>query len=126
MPSISAVPKLDCLTCSLTSSSASVPTSSAVGSAALAEDSSSPLGTDTVPASISTETPIGTIITAVAVFETHMLRNAVASMNPPMTRVALVPIARTVSSAMRRCRFHRCMASAIRKPPMNRKMMSAP
>lgn len=65
-------------------------------------------------------------MTAVAVLETHILRNAVASMKPAITRVALVPIARTVNSAIRRCRFHRCIASAIRNPPMNRKMMSLP
>lgn len=72
----------------------------------------------------STDTPIGSIITVVAVLLTHMLRKPVASMKPPTMRTGDVPTARTVTSAMRRCRPQRCIASAIMKPPMNRRINS--
>ena len=75
---------------------------------------------------VRTETPMGIIITAVAVFDTHMDRKPVAIMNPPTTPPGLVPMARTVTSAILRCRFHRCMARARMNPPMNRKMMLLP
>jgi len=44
---------------------------------------------------------MGVIIIVVAVFETHIERNAVATMNPRMIRLGPVPIARIVRSAMR-------------------------
>ena len=128
MPSISAVPKLEAMTASFTSAlCGSAPSRSASSSAppsvppAGAPESSSSLGS-----SSSTDTPMGSIITAVAVLETHMLRNAVASMNPATIWAGLVPITRTVRRAILRCRFQRCMASASRNPPMNRKMMLLP
>ena len=49
---------------------------------------------------------------------------AVAAMNPPTSRAGLVPAARTVNRAIRRCRFHRSMARASMNPPMKRKMYS--
>lgn len=76
--------------------------------------------------STSTETPIGSIITAVAVFETHMEMNPVAIMGPRISREGLVPMAPTIASAMRLWRFQRCMARASMNPPMNRKMMLLP
>ncbi len=48
-------------------------------------------------------------------------RNAVAIIRPRMIWRGWVPTRRRVSSAMRRCRFHFCMAIAMRKPPRNRK-----
>ena len=69
---------------------------------------------------------MGSIITAVAVLETHMDRNPVAIMNPATIAEGLVPMTSRVSSAMRRCRFHRCMARARRNPPMNRKITLLP
>jgi hypothetical protein len=86
---------------------------------------------DTVPGSIKTNgcTPIPIavdasigIIIVVAVFEIHMERTAVATMNPRITRLELVPRMEITCSAIRRCRFHRCMAIAKKNPPMNRKM----
>ena len=113
MPSIRAVPKLDLMTSSLTSVE--------VGSA------SSEIRPEVwATTRVSTDTPIGIIITAVAVLETHMDRNPVAIMNPATTPPGLVPMALTVTRAIRRCRFHRCMARARMKPPMNRKMMLLP
>ncbi|MBB5831424.1 putative transcriptional regulator [Brachybacterium aquaticum] len=69
---------------------------------------------------------MGSIITAVAVLETHMERKPVATMNPSTSREGLEPIFPTIASAMRLCRFQRCMARASMNPPMNRKMMLLP
>ena len=66
--------------------------------------------------------PIGSIITVEAVLLIHMLKPAVASMNPAIRRVGCVPAPRTVSSAMRRCKFHFSTARAIMNPPRKRKM----
>jgi hypothetical protein len=74
----------------------------------------------------STDIPIGSIITAVAVFETHIEMNPVAIMKPAIIGPGLSPMMLSVTSAMRRCRFHRCMASAMRKPPRKRKMIGFP
>ena len=74
--------------------------------------------------SASTEVPIGSITTAVAVLDTHMDKKPVASMNPKIRRLGEVPMIFTTYSARRRCRFQRCRASAIRKPPMNKKMVA--
>ena len=62
--------------------------------------------------------------TAVAVLETHMDMKPVASMKPKMMRFGLVPTILTTTSASRRCRFQRCRPSAMRKPPMNRKIVA--
>jgi hypothetical protein len=72
----------------------------------------------------TTEAPIGSIITAVAVLETHMLMRAVASMNPAINRRGLVPTIAIVTSAMRAWSPLRCMASPSIRPPANRKMIS--
>jgi len=69
-----------------------------------------------------TERPMGSIMTAVAVLLTHMLRKAVASMKPATSRTGWVPTQRTSWRAMRRWSPHRCTAWAIMKPPMKRKM----
>ena len=53
------------------------------------------------------ERPIGSIITAVAVLLTHMLIIAVATMKPAIRFTGLVPSARMMLSAMRRCRPQR-------------------
>ncbi len=66
---------------------------------------------------------MGTIMTAVAVFETHMVIRPVATMRPSTSLFGVVPTASTVTRAMRRCRFQRWMASARKKPPMNMKMV---
>ena len=49
-----------------------------------------------------TDMPMGSIMTAVAVFETHMERNPVAIMKPAIIAPGLSPITFNVSSAMRR------------------------
>ena len=64
--------------------------------------------------------PIGTIITAVAVLAIHMERKAAATMKPRMMREGPPPTAWMMLRAMRLCRFHRCMESAIMKPPRKR------
>ena len=63
--------------------------------------------------------PIGTIMMAVAVLETHMDRNAAATMKPSTIRDGPPPIIRMILRAIRRCRFHFSMVSAIMKPPRN-------
>ena len=72
-----------------------------------------------------TDTPMGSIMTAVAVLETHMERKPVAIMKPRTSSFGEDPMATSTHSATRRCRFQRCMARASRKPPMNRKMVGA-
>ena len=68
---------------------------------------------------------IGTIMAAHAVFETHMLKNAVTAMKPPMIAPGRAPTRRNVKKAMRRSRPQRSMASPMMKPPMKRKITSA-
>lgn len=75
--------------------------------------------------SASTESAIGSIISAVAVFDTHIEMNPVAIMTPSTIRLGVVPTTRRVSSAIRRCRCHFCIAIAIRNPPMNRKTIGS-
>ena len=53
-------------------------------------------------------TPIGSMVTAVAVFEIHIDRNAAAIMKPSTMRAGPPPTRRMMLSAMRRCRFQRC------------------
>jgi hypothetical protein len=67
-----------------------------------------------------TEMAIGIIITAVAVFETNIDRNAQAIMNPATSRPGATPTARMIQSAMRRCSPHCCIARASMNPPMKR------
>ena len=62
--------------------------------------------------------PIGSIITVVAVFEIHIDRAAVATMNPRMMLFTFVPISRIIFSAMRLCSPHFSIPIASRKPPM--------
>ena len=61
--------------------------------------------------------PIGTIMTAVAVFEIHIDRNAAATMKPRTIRAGPPPTAWMMLSAIRRCRFHFSIVRAIMKPP---------
>ena len=67
--------------------------------------------------------PIGTIITAVAVLEIHIERNAAATMKPSTIRAGPPPTQPMMASAMRRCRFHFCIVNAIMKPPMKSTMV---
>ena len=71
----------------------------------------------------STDMPIGSITTAVAVLETHMDMNPVAIMKPSTICFGFVPTRVTTRSARRRCRFQRCMPSARMNPPMKRKIV---
>lgn len=75
---------------------------------------------------MSTEMPIGSIITAVAVFETHIDMKPVAIMKPAIIGPGLLPMRLSVKSAMRRWRFHRCIDRAMRNPPRKRKMIGLP
>ena len=69
---------------------------------------------------------IGSIITVVAVFESHIDSAAVASMNPSTTRRGLSPMVLTISRAIRRCSPLRSTARAMRNPPRNRKISLLP
>ncbi len=71
-------------------------------------------------ATSTTDSTIGTIIAAVAVFDTHMLMNAVAPMVPATIALGRVPTTRRVRKAIRRSRPQRAMASASTKPPRKR------
>ncbi len=68
----------------------------------------------------------GVIMTQVAVLLIHMDSNAVASMKPSTRRFGLLPTRMMTLSAIRRCRFHFCIATAIRKPPIKRNRISLP
>ena len=67
---------------------------------------------------------MGNIIAAVAVFEIHMEMKAVATMNPSTSRRGLVPTADTMARAIRRCSPQRSMVTAMKNPPMKRKISS--
>ena len=71
-------------------------------------------------ATSTTDSTIGTIIAAVAVFETHMLMKAVAPIVPATMALGRVPTSRSVMKAMRRSSPQRAIASASTKPPRNR------
>ena len=71
-------------------------------------------------ATSTTDSTIGTIIAAVAVFETHMLMKAVAPIVPATIAFGRVPTRRSVMNAMRRSSPQRAMASASTKPPKKR------
>lgn len=64
--------------------------------------------------------PMGTMMTAVAVVETHMVISALGSMRPKTIWLGLVPTARMISRATRRCRFQRCVARPSTMPPRTR------
>ena len=68
------------------------------------------------------ESNMGTIIMAVAVLEIHIERKAVANIKPSKMRAGLVPVIMRIRKAIRLCKFHFCMASATRKPPIKRKI----
>jgi len=70
----------------------------------------------------TTLSAIGSMIAVVAVLETNMLSRAEASMKPPITLVARDPARRRISSARRSANPQRCIASARRNPPINRKI----
>ncbi len=65
---------------------------------------------------------MGTIIIAVAVFDIHIERNAVAIMNPKMSMRELEPALLRIISAIRSCKPQRCMDIAMIKPPRKRKI----
>jgi hypothetical protein len=59
---------------------------------------------------------------AVAVLEIQREMNAVAIITPSTSRRGLVPTREMMARAIRRCRFQRSIAPAIRKPPRKRKI----
>ena len=65
---------------------------------------------------------MGTIIMVDAVLLIHIDKNHVDVINPSTMRGGLVPRMRKMRSAMRRCNSQRCIASANKNPPMNRKI----
>jgi hypothetical protein len=65
---------------------------------------------------------MGTIMMVVAVLLSHIESTAVASMNPPTSRLGAAPTAFRMVRAMRRCRFQRSTALAMRNPPRKRKI----
>ena len=75
----------------------------------------------TAPTETITAIPIGTINIAVAEFEIHIERNAVAIMNPSRRRSARTPTRLTTVSAIRLWRSQRSIPSARRNPPRRRK-----
>ncbi len=62
--------------------------------------------------------PIGSIITEVAVFDIHIERKAVAIMKPRIIFRTSVPIRLMIDRAMRLWRFHLSIAMAMMKPPI--------
>ena len=64
-------------------------------------------------------------MTAVAVLETHMLRNAVTAMKPPTIARGRAPTSRRTKNAIRLSSPQRSIASPMMNPPMKRKITSA-
>ena len=60
---------------------------------------------------VITDSPIGTMITAVAVLLTHAEMNPEATISPKTIWLGRVPKSRMVANAIRWCRFHRCTPS---------------
>ena len=56
----------------------------------------------------------------VEVFITHILKSALTSMNPPTNDFPLPPTYWRIVSAIRRCKFQRCIAKATIKPQKKR------
>ena len=69
-----------------------------------------------------TDKAIGNIIIVVAVLLSHILIKPVARINPNMILLPLVPVRRTILSAILLCRFHFSIARPNRKPPRKRKI----
>ena len=76
------------------------------------------------PASRISDSAIGTIIAAVALFEIHMLTKAVAAITPAITRSGDLPARPIAARAILRSSPHRVIAAASMKPPRNRKITS--
>jgi hypothetical protein len=74
---------------------------------------------------LSRATAIGTIITAVAVFEIHIETAAVAISMPSRSCLGSVPTACSTRSATRRCRPVCSIAAPIAMPPRNKKMYAS-
>ena len=66
--------------------------------------------------------PIGSIIRAVAVFDIHIERNAVAMINPTTIEAGLPPKVLIIFKAILLCKSHSSIANASRNPPKNRKI----
>ena len=69
-----------------------------------------------------TAMPMGTSMAAVAVLEIHIEMNAEAARMPKRRRWGSVPTRDMIVTAMRRCRFHCCIAAATHIPPRKRTM----
>ena len=143
MPSISAIPKFErkAFVLSFTSWTTSLPLCmmafiappcvlwrTASSSSTCVASTLADCGIFALPTSFSTRystlRPTGSIITAVAVLLTHIEIKPVATINPAISRLGLVPISSTIPRAMRMCKFHFCIARASTKPPINRKIVS--
>ncbi len=70
--------------------------------------------------SVMIEIRMGIISMVVAVFDIHIDKNAVANINPNKILAGPVPSNNKILRAMRLCKFHFCMANAIRNPPINK------
>jgi hypothetical protein len=66
---------------------------------------------------------MGNIISAVAVLLTHMLRKADAIMNPIIIDNGLTPTKEIMRKAILLCKLDFCIAMAIMKPPIKRKII---
>src|SRR4051812_47060254 len=72
----------------------------------------------------TTLTPLGGIMIAAVVLETHMLMKAVAARKPPTRREGLLPTWETTKRAIRVCRPQCSRAWPRSMPPRKRKMTS--
>ncbi len=67
---------------------------------------------------------MGSSIITVAVFDIHMDKRNDAAINPKRILDGLVPVSSKMRNAMRLCNSHLSMASATKKPPINKKITS--
>ena len=66
------------------------------------------------------ESAIGSIITAVAVLDIHIDKNAVTSIIAKICKLGFLPAYNMVLSAIRLCNPHRSIAIEIKNPPKNK------
>ena len=76
--------------------------------------------------SLITDMAMGSITTTVAVLLIHILKEAVAIIKPSTTLFGVVPVIRIMLSAILLWRFTFSKASAITKPPKNKKIIGLP
>ena len=75
---------------------------------------------------LMTDMAMGSITTVLAVLLIHILKDAVAIINPKTTLLGVVPVILMILKAIRLWRFTFSKAKAITNPPKNKKTIGLP